>query len=176
MPHKALHIYAIAIGSNQPRSGRLTPYRLVEKAIARLSREPFDALAVSTIRNTAPLGPSRRRYANAAMLVRAALEPEEMLMRLQHLEHKAGRKRWQRWGARTLDLDIILWNEGCWGSETLTLPHPLFRVRGFVLDPLTQIAGDQRDPVSGRTIRQLNARLKKPQAKGKLVDPVPRSL
>ena len=167
MARTAQHIYAIAIGSNQPRSGKLTPHRLVEKAIARLSREPFDALAVSTIRNTAPLGPSRRRYANAAMLVRTTLEPEDMLLHLQHIEHKAGRKRRQRWGARTLDLDIILWSGGCWSSETLTLPHPLFRVRGFVLDPLAQIAGDRRDPVSGHTMRQLHARLKKPLEKGK---------
>jgi len=161
------HLYAIAIGSNQPRSGRLTPHRLVEKAIARLSREPFDALAVSTIRNTAPLGPSRRRYANAAMLVRTVLEPEDMLLRLQNMEHIAGRKRHKIWGARTLDLDIVLWSGGCWGSGTLTLPHPLFRVRSFVLDPLAQIAGNWRDPVSGLTMRQLRMRLKKPVPTGK---------
>jgi 2-amino-4-hydroxy-6-hydroxymethyldihydropteridine diphosphokinase len=163
----ARHIYAIAIGSNQPRSGRLTPRRLVAKAIARLSREPFDAFAVATIRNTAPLGPSRRRYANTAMLVGSRLEPDAMLQRLQHIEHKAGRKRHKIWGARTLDLDIILWSGGCWGSETLTIPHPLFRTRDFVLDPLEQIVGDWRDPVSGRTVRQLRARLKKPLVKGK---------
>jgi len=161
------HIYAIAIGSNQPRSRALTPRRLVERAMERLSRKPFHALAASRILDTPPLGPSRRRYANATMLIETELAPDRLLERLKRMELKAGRRRSMRWAARPLDLDIVLWNGGFWADEGLIIPHPAFRERDFVLAPLAQIAPGWRDPLSGRTISQLRARLKKARKTGK---------
>tara|TARA_R110000782_G_scaffold78276_9_gene155617 strand:+ start:42149 stop:42658 length:510 start_codon:yes stop_codon:yes gene_type:complete len=159
------HIYAIALGSNQPRSRILTPRKLVEQAIDRLSRKPFHALAASRILDTPPLGQSRRRYANATMLIETELAPDRLLKRLKRMEHKAGRRRSMRWAARPLDLDIVLWSGGFWADDGLIIPHPAFRERDFVLAPLTQIAPGWRDPFSGRTISQLRACLKKARKK-----------
>uniref|UniRef100_UPI0015771B8A 2-amino-4-hydroxy-6- hydroxymethyldihydropteridine diphosphokinase n=1 Tax=Sphingomonas bacterium TaxID=1895847 RepID=UPI0015771B8A len=70
-----------------------------------------------------------------------------------------GRRRGRRWGARVLDLDIVLWSGGSWRSPGLTIPHPAFRDRRFVLDPMVALAPRWRDPVTGLTIRQLAAQL-----------------
>lgn len=93
-----------------------------------------------------------------------------MLDELQAVETAFGRRRQgQRWRSRTLDLDIVLWSGGCWGDEDLTLPHPEFRNRDFVLAPAARIAPDWRDPISGLTLRQLRHRL----AKGLTRPPLP---
>jgi 2-amino-4-hydroxy-6-hydroxymethyldihydropteridine diphosphokinase len=116
--------------------------------------------AASRTLASAPIGPSRRRYANAAVIVATAAGPEAVLDRLQGIEHAFGRRRrGARWGARVLDLDIVLWSGGPWASERLVIPHPEFRSRAFVLAPAAAIAPGWRDPVTGRTLRQLNARL-----------------
>ena len=59
-----------------------------------------------------------------------------------------------------LDLDIILWSEGAWAGPGLVVPHPAFRSRRFVLEPLAELAADWRDPVTGLTVRQLLAHLR----------------
>jgi 2-amino-4-hydroxy-6-hydroxymethyldihydropteridine diphosphokinase len=66
-----------------------------------------------------------------------------------------------------LDLDIILWSGGCWEGGGLIVPHPAFRERRFVLEPLAELAPTWRDPISGATMRQLLAALKR----GRAVDP-----
>lgn len=164
MARSHTHLYAIALGSNQPRSRTLTPRALVRKAMHQLSRKPFAARACSKIIETTPLGPSRRRYVNACMIIETRLDPPELLHKLHKIENKAGRKRHRTWGARTLDLDIILWSGGMWGSDGLVIPHPGFRARGFVLGPLATIAARWRDPLSGFRIGHLRARLEKPRA------------
>ncbi len=163
MNRRTRHVYAIAIGSNRPRSRHLTPRRLVERAIASLAETPFTLLARSRVLETAPLGPSRRRYANATALIATEMMPEELLVSLKRMEQAAGRRASMRWGARTLDLDIILWSEGCWAGSGLVVPHRHYRQRRFVLDPLCTIAPDWPDPLTGKTVRQERARLKKPR-------------
>jgi 2-amino-4-hydroxy-6-hydroxymethyldihydropteridine diphosphokinase len=106
---------------------------------------------------TAPLGPARRRFVNAAALVESDDSPPELLARLKAIEAAFGRRRGQRWTDRVIDLDIILWSGGAWASDGLTVPHPEFRRRDFVLRPLVTIVPDWRDPVTGLTIRQLAA-------------------
>ena len=73
------------------------------------------------------------------------------------------RRGGQRWGARVLDLDIILWEGGAWSSPDLTVPHTAFRSRSFVLTPAAAIAPRWRDPVTGLSLRQLRARLTRPR-------------
>ena len=117
-------------------------------------------VAASPIVDSTPLGPSRRRYANAAAVIASALAPEAMLDRLQAIENHFGRvRRGRRWSARVLDLDIVLWSGGAWASERLVIPHPEFRGRAFVLAPAAAIAGGWRDPLTGFSLRQLQARL-----------------
>ena len=121
--------------------------------------------AVSPIVSSAPLGPSRRRYANAAAVVSTELAPEDLLDALHRIEHAFGRRRLgEDWRARVLDLDIVLWSGGAWASDRLVIPHREFRTRAFVLDPARAIASDWRDSVTGQTIRQLHARLNRARA------------
>ena len=114
--------------------------------------------ARSPIIRSDPVGPSQRHYANAALLLDSVLSPAELLHCLQRTEAAFGRIRLgQRWRARVLDLDIIMWSGGIYATKELLIPHPRFRERGFVLGPAAKIAPDWRDPVSGRTLRQLAA-------------------
>lgn len=107
-----------------------------------------------------PVGPSLRRYANSAALLQTELAPPELLARLKATERAFGRRTGgQRWASRVLDLDIILWNGGPYVEPGLVIPHPLFRIRDFVLRPASRIAGDWRDPLSHLTVKQLTARL-----------------
>ncbi len=146
--------YAVAIGSNRcGRHGR--PETEVRAAIAALNGR----VTASPIIASAPLGPSTRRFANAVALVETKASPEEMLARLKAIEARFGRRPGQRWGARVIDLDIVLWSGGAWDGPGLTIPHTQYRTRDFVLAPLAQLAPTWRDPLTGRTVRQLLARL-----------------
>ncbi|MCR2835232.1 2-amino-4-hydroxy-6-hydroxymethyldihydropteridine diphosphokinase [Parerythrobacter lacustris] len=153
--------YLLALGSNMRHAALGSPREVVATAIAALA-EIGPVTARSRIIESAPLGPSLRRYANAAALVESELEPAHMLALLKRIERRFGRRRGQRWSARVLDLDIVLWSGGAWSSPELSVPHREFRRRSFVLGPAAQIAGDWRDPLSGLSLRQLNARLTKP--------------
>lgn len=110
---------------------------------------------------TPPLGPSARRFANGAILVESPLSPPAMLTLLQDIENRLGRRRYRRWGARSVDIDIILWSGGLWRSRTLTIPHAAYRTRSFVLAPLLAVVPDWRDPLKAVTVRHLHARLQK---------------
>lgn len=162
------HRFLVALGSNQrhPRHG--APRNVLGAALAALDHGKFDVIAASKVIETPPLGPSRRRYANAAAVLRCRRGPAEVLRKLRKIERKFGRRRrGQDWGARVLDLDIVLWNGGAWASDdgeaSLVIPHPAFRERRFVLEPAAAIAGAWRDPLTGLTVRQLTARLTKPR-------------
>lgn len=145
--------YIIALGSN--RWGRHgDPRAEVAAALALLK-----PVAASPILASAPLGPSLRRYANAAAVIESGEEPPQLLMRLKRIERDFGRRSGRRWGTRVIDLDIVLWSGGVWASPALAIPHPAFRGRGFVLDPLVELVPDWRDPVTGLTVRQLHTRL-----------------
>jgi 2-amino-4-hydroxy-6-hydroxymethyldihydropteridine diphosphokinase len=129
-------------------------------ALTQLDQAPFRLLSVSPIIASAPIGPSLRTYANAAALLETSLEPEALLARLKEMEKEFGRRGGgARWRARVLDLDILLWSEGPFAAPALTIPHIAFRDRAFVLGPLSGIAGDWRDPISGLSVRHLKARL-----------------
>ena len=145
---------------------------MLRAALAALDAEPGIALAAaSPIIASVPLGPSRRRYANAAAILTSDLTPPALLARLHTLEQRfARRRRGRRWGARTLDLDIVLWSEGAWASPGLTVPHPAFRERWFVLAPALAIARAWRDPLTGHTIAHLAARLRKSRPMARPVD------
>jgi len=147
--------YVIALGSNR-RGRHGTPADEVRAALAAVS----GVVMTSSLVATAPLGPARRRFVNAAALVESEDSPPELLARLKAIETAFGRRRGQRWTDRVIDLDIILWSGGAWASDGLTVPHPEFRRRDFVLRPVAAIVPDWRDPVTGLTIRQLAARIR----------------
>jgi 2-amino-4-hydroxy-6-hydroxymethyldihydropteridine diphosphokinase len=143
-----------------------SPVRILAEAITALEMPDIDVFANSPVISSAPVGPSQRTYANAAAIVASPLAPPALLARLHEIEAHFGReRRGQRWRARVLDLDIILWSGGIWteGRPALSIPHPAMRTRGFVLTPAAMIAPDWRDPVTGFTIRQLQSRFTRPK-------------
>lgn len=153
------HSYVLGLGSNMRVPGIGGPRAVIAAALIVLEQEGLSLAAVSRIIDSAPVGPSQRRYANAAAVVETELAPPELLSRLQQIERAFGRnRRGQRWRARPLDLDIVAWDGGIWISPGLVVPHPHFRGRSFVLAPAAQIAPAWRDPLSGLTLRQLAAR------------------
>jgi 2-amino-4-hydroxy-6-hydroxymethyldihydropteridine diphosphokinase len=151
-------LYLIALGSNQRMPHIGGPADIVEQAFAALETHDIDVFAASSIIVSRPVGPSMRRYANAAAVVATQLDPPALLECLQQIEAHFGRaRRGQPWQARTLDLDIILWSGGIWASAApaLAIPHIQLRRRAFVLAPAAEIAPDWHDPLTGLSIRQI---------------------
>ena len=160
MDETSHHQYLIALGSNRRHHRIGAPRRVLEAALVALASEGIDIEAIAPVIETPPVGPSMRRYANSAAVIRTSLMPDGLLALLKRIEARFGRRRGQRWSARTLDLDIILWSGGSWYSArpTLIVPHAAYRRRDFVLRPAAQIAPRWRDPLSGLTIAQLRHR------------------
>lgn len=126
--------------------------------------DDIDVFAQSAIIASSPLGPSRRRYANAAAMLSTKLHPPTLLARLHDIEDHFGRtRRGQAWQARTLDLDILLWSGGMWADGELAIPHPALRSRNFALTPAAMVAPDWRDPLTGLSVRQLQSRFNRPK-------------
>lgn len=153
-----LHHYLVAFGANR-RGRHGSPQREVAAALAAIG----GVLAASRTIASAAVGPSSRRFANAAALIESDEPPPALLARLKRIERAFGRRRGERWGARVIDLDIILWSGGAWATPGLTIPHPAFRDRPFVLAPLVTLAPGWRDPLTGLTPRQLHRRLTRPR-------------
>lgn len=154
-----LPLYAIGLGSNRRHVRFGDPRRVLLAALAALESDDIEPVDASPIIASAPLGPSRRRYANAVALIASPLNPPELLSRLKAIEAAFGRRRGRRWGERTLDLDILLWSEGVWSDGVLTVPHAAMTARDFVLGPLNRVAPRWRHPLAGQSVRQLAARL-----------------
>ncbi|MXO89247.1 2-amino-4-hydroxy-6-hydroxymethyldihydropteridine diphosphokinase [Pontixanthobacter aquaemixtae] len=156
------HTYLIALGGNMRHARYGGPGKVLASAI-----DALDSLgsvrAFSRIIGSAAIGPSQRRFANAALVLAADIAPDRLLAGLKKIERNFGKRGGQRWSARVLDLDIILWSGGIWASPGLSIPHTCFRERGFVLGLAAEIAPDWRDPISSLSVRQLNARLTKPR-------------
>jgi 2-amino-4-hydroxy-6-hydroxymethyldihydropteridine diphosphokinase len=141
---------AIALGSNLgDRSAHL------DFAAAHLA-EFLNALTVSRWYDTEPVGVGEQpRFLNGAAVGETTLSPRETLDRLLAIERARGRERPFAGAPRTLDLDLVLFGDQIVEENRLTVPHPRFRERRFVLEPLNEIAPAMIDPVTGRTIADL---------------------
>lgn len=111
--------------------------------------------------DTAPAGvsPDQPRYLNGVVVGETALTARELLDRLLAIEAAAGRTRPSPMAPRTLDLDLILFGDQRIEEPGLAVPHPRFRERRFVLEPLAEVAPDWIDPVTGRRIHDLLSEL-----------------
>jgi 2-amino-4-hydroxy-6-hydroxymethyldihydropteridine diphosphokinase len=147
----------IALGSNLgDRQGTL------EGAIAALGgTRGVVVRKVSSFHQTEPVGgpPGQGPFLNAAAVLETTLDPFGLLHVLQAIEERFGRTRTVRWGERTLDLDLLLFDEQIVTTAELAIPHPRMATRRFVLEPLAEIAPDAVDPVSRQTIAALLAAL-----------------
>lgn len=144
----------IAIGSNL--GDRM---RAIESAIDAISESSdITLVAQSSIIETDPVGPQGQgRYLNGVICVQSTLEPRELLERLLVIEHKHGRDRDReiRWGARTLDLDLLVFGDRIIDERGLCVPHPRLHERAFVLIPLCELAPDITIPGQEKTPRAM---------------------
>lgn len=142
----------IALGSNLA-----SPLEQVNAAVNAIREIPESrVVAVSSFYRTPPLGPQDQPdYLNAAVVLETTLEPETLLDHTQRIELQQGRvRKAERWGPRTLDLDIMLFGDRVIHSERLTVPHYDMKNRGFMLWPLFEIAPDLHFP-DGISLQQV---------------------
>jgi 2-amino-4-hydroxy-6-hydroxymethyldihydropteridine diphosphokinase len=136
----------VGIGSNLgDREGNL------RQAVELLSAEDgIDVVAVSEIRETDPVGPVEQGpFLNGAVRIETDLAPRELLERLLAVEERLGRVRRERWGPRTIDLDLLLYGDDVVDEPGLTVPHPRLHERRFALEPLSDLAPSLEIPGKG---------------------------
>ncbi len=126
------------------------------QALALLKSPEVRVLRQSRILETDPVGYlDQPRFLNMAVELETSLFPKQLLRHCQRIETALGRVRTFQNAPRTLDIDIILFGRSILALPGLEIPHPRFRERAFVLEPLAELVPDLRDPVTGKSIRQL---------------------
>lgn len=111
---------------------------------------------VSSYQVTKPYGGVEQDdFLNACLILKTLLTPEELLEKLHEIEQSAHRERIVHWGPRTLDLDILMYDDVVMETDELVIPHVEMHLRSFVLNPLREIAPNKRHPVIGKTVSQL---------------------
>lgn len=131
---------------------------LLRDARARLAAEAGEIVAVSGIYETAAWGrEDQPAYLNQAVALDTWLRPEQLLTACLAVEQQAGRERQERWGSRTLDVDVLFYGQAIIHSPTLSVPHPRLPERRFALVPLDEIAKALRHPQSNLSVRELLA-------------------
>ena len=143
----------VGLGSNL--GDRHATLNQAARAVAALG----ELRALSTLYDTAPLGPAQPDFLNAALRLVTQLTPPELLAALLEIERAAGRERRERWGPRTLDLDVLWIHGRAVSSPELTVPHPELTKRAFALGPLIDVAPDAVDPTTGAAYANIFARL-----------------
>ena len=145
----------IAFGSNM---GEKQQY--IEKALKQMEEKVGKTLAVSSVIESEPYGYTEQdNFLNGAVLIETELAPYQLLDVLHEIEADLDRVRLIHWGPRTIDLDIIFYDDLIMDEEDLHIPHIDFANRTFVLGPICEIAPDLVDPRSGKTVRQLYEKL-----------------
>lgn len=134
----------------------------IRKALSIL--DEADGITVRTVSScyeTEPVGPvsGQDDFYNVAAEIETTLGPKELLSRANSVEQRLGRVRGERWGPRTIDIDILLWEDMVVDEDELTIPHPEMTRRAFVLTPLAEIAPDAIHPTAQRSIAELASQL-----------------
>lgn len=154
--HREWHEAYIAVGSNMGDSrGHIA------KALGQLEKhKDIQVTKVSGLLETLPYGGvEQENFVNGMFEIRTLLTPEELLRELHKIETSEGRERKIHWGPRTLDLDIIFYDDLIYSSEDLVIPHVDMENRYFVLKPLSELAPNFRHPITHKTVAQMLAEL-----------------
>lgn len=146
------HMAAIGLGSNMGDSKTK-----LKQAISRMREDICCSVVKESdfVISTPYGGVKQDDFVNGVVLLETYYEPEELLDFLHRIEKENGRERLVHWGPRTLDLDILLYDDLIMDTENLTIPHPDMQNRDFVLLPLKEIAPWYRHPLTGKTILQM---------------------
>jgi len=142
----------------------------LERAISGL-KNLGEVVAVSSFYETEPVGVTAQPwFVNCSVKLETEKMPKQLLTAVKDLEQQLGRRRAQKNGPRTIDLDILLFGTSIIDTQGLIVPHPRMHERRFVLEPLAEIAGEVRHPVFKRTIKELRDALPPGQAVRRLAD------
>jgi len=144
----------LALGSNVGDSRQE-----IEQAIGLLGAAVNNIQRAPLYRTKAAGYTDQPDFINTAIRGETALSPGELLALAQDIEQKIGRIERFRWGPREIDIDIIFYGDLVQESEALVLPHPVYHKRDFVLQPLKDLDPNLRDPVSGKTVSELLAKI-----------------
>ena len=145
----------IALGSNIENRER--NLELATKEISNFSK----IIKKSNIYETEPVGYKEQgKFLNQAIEIETNVSPTELIIKLQEIEHKMGRTREIKNGPRTIDLDILFYENEIVETAALKIPHPRLHERTFVLEPLKDIAPEKKHPILGKTIQTLWTKIK----------------
>lgn len=141
----------IALGSNLN-----DPHLQLHKAASFLEELSDSGIKTSVIYKSEPVGPSENDFLNGVIVIETKLSPKELFESLKQQEKKQGRpSRYPKWAARTIDLDIIAYDDLVIETDTLIIPHQEYTRRLFVLLPLKDVFPDWKDPVSAQHVDEL---------------------
>ncbi|MGH7817174.1 MAG: 2-amino-4-hydroxy-6-hydroxymethyldihydropteridine diphosphokinase [Candidatus Binatia bacterium] len=132
------------------------------EAVTRLAKLPDTrVLKESSLYESEPLGDAKEWYVNGAVEIETKFKPDMLLKKFKNIERAMGRKKIKkRWGARIIDLDILLYDSAVVKKKNLKIPHPAMSTRKFVLIPLSEIAPQVIHPQLGVTISELLIKVK----------------
>jgi 2-amino-4-hydroxy-6-hydroxymethyldihydropteridine diphosphokinase len=161
------HIAYIGIGSNVGDKARQCEQGISE--IQKLDRHRL--LARSSLYKTQPIGYTEQDwFINLVIKIETEMDAPALLSSLKEIESRLGRVETLRWGPRTIDLDILFFNDHQIQTDELTVPHPLIQDRQFVLVPLAEIDPNLTHPVLKKTVKELLERLKEDRGVERLPD------
>ncbi|GGZ87663.1 2-amino-4-hydroxy-6-hydroxymethyldihydropteridine diphosphokinase [Ignatzschineria indica] len=146
-----MNIVYLSLGSNLN-----DPLLQVKTAIKEIPNSAeITLLAISSLYETPPIGPKQPNFINAVVKIGTSLSPLQLLEAMQEIEKKHQRERTIHWGPRTLDIDLLLYNDQKIDIERLTIPHPFMHERAFVLLPLLEIEPTLETPLHGTLSKYL---------------------
>lgn len=150
-----MHIVYLILGSNLGDRNAI-----LNKAIALISDKVGEVILKSKIYETAPWGGVEQpAYLNQVLMLKTTLNPEKTLKHVLEIEKDLGRVRVVKWGARSLDIDILFYDDMIINTDDLKIPHPFIHLRKFVLVPLVEIAPNFIHPLFSVSVEDLLKKL-----------------
>ena len=137
------------------------PREQLKSACERLEKDGVEIVKYSSVWDTKPWGKmDQPDFVNQVLQVKTDLGPLELLSLIQGIENGMGRVRKELWGPRSIDIDILFYEDTIMDTPQLTLPHPYVHLRQFCLEPLCEVEPDLVHPILKQTMKELNEALK----------------